>query len=114
MRGPHWKGYPMQLTTSETLDLAADLIEKRGWAQASAGMLVDGPHCIQGAIQAAAGGKTQPDYQGRGDAYRFFDTDPCPAGDAVMAYLEVTSAGVWAWNDYVYRTAPEVIEVLRA
>jgi hypothetical protein len=100
-------------TTSETLNRAADLIEERGWTQGPRGMSIgtDTPLCLEGAIGAAVGITKYERYNGE-DVYSYDETQSCPAGQAVRAYLDVLRP--WSWNDHYNRTATEVIEVLRA
>jgi hypothetical protein len=100
------------MKTSEVLNKAADLIEERGWTTGTKGMLVEGGGlCLEGAIQAARGGKTWISMLHGASAYKTFQFDPCPAGDAVRDYLGGTA---FLWNDALERTEGEVIEVLRA
>lgn len=110
--------------TAQTLNKAADLIEERGWGRGNVGMVVDGPHCLEGAIQAAAGGSTyvnwhaplaQSDPPIGAERYDYAVPSLCPATQAVKDYL--ADRGVrrpFEWNDQKGRTAAEVIEVLRA
>jgi hypothetical protein len=77
----------MPISTSEVLNTAADLIERRGWSTGTGWteMDDDGPLCIQGAIGAAMG-------QVNAVGFR------CPAYDAVAEYLGLES-GLFIWND---------------
>lgn len=122
------------MSVSETLNVAADLIQLRGW-KAGGGWAFDdrGPLCLEGAI-AAAMGDGLLDY-GFGNCS--IGPNLCPAGMAVRDYLnlgdyvnpsEVRPAGdnhLYTWNDrqkwdcdletaVPVRTATEVVEVLRA
>jgi hypothetical protein len=79
-----------QMTVSETLNRAADLIEERGWI-AGEGWEHEqgGPLCLEGGILAAIGGSFM-----RGDHYR------CPAYRAVTEYLKHrTNKAPFLWND---------------
>ena len=96
------------LKTSEVLDLAADLIQERGWTTGSYGWPLweesMAPLCLEGGIMAALGfASMSPD----NEAFR-----SCPAYWAVQDYLD-TDGPLWLWNDAGH-TAAEVIEVLRA
>lgn len=104
--------------TSEVLNLAADLIEERGWTRGGG---ADGegwhptpgsttPLCLEGAIRAASG---------------MDDKHNCPAWLVVSRYLRgrpdaipspILADGVivFGWNDRPHRTQAEVVEVLRA
>lgn len=96
------------MLTSDVLNRAADLIEERGWAKGAAGWGRSGenaPLCLEGGIAAALGLSL-----GDSDADAEFRT--CPAYVAVSTYLDMTYA--YDFNDAPYRTASEVIEVLRA
>lgn len=107
------------MRTSEVLNLAADLIEQRGWGKGAGswGHEDSEPLCLEGGIYAAMGAD--------------FVTTPrdeftaCPAYQAVMAhvgparttYRDLTgneTTELWIFNDTYGRTASEVIEVLRA
>lgn len=110
----------MSTATSEVLDLAADAIERRGWAFGGPKSLSgdpwglndpSSPVCLEGGILAALG-HTVADYT----AGTFH---ACPAYTAVLDYLwpERTPYArhkLFEWNDEDGRTAAEVIEVLRA
>lgn len=100
------------MNTSETLNRAADLIEERGWGQATGWHPAPGdtgPLCVEGALNAT-----------RGLRHKW----TCPAWQAVADYIAdrpgvLIHKGsgrpiVWVWNDRPERTAAEVIEVLRA
>lgn len=105
----------MSAPTSVTLNLAADLIEERGWTRGSQGMLPypSAPKCLEGAISAASG---LPLYEGLyGDTHTYPSVHgvSCPAYDAVVAHLDLPGQA-WLWNDAPGRTATEVVEVLRA
>lgn len=96
--------------TSEVLNLAADLIQQRGWGTGPASMVGANGLCIMGAINAATIGRTPGD-----EGYELADT--CPAGQAVHAYLDTADLemdSLWQWNDTSATDAAEVIEVLRA
>jgi hypothetical protein len=97
------------VATSEVLNRAADLIEERGWIQGPFGMrTVTRELCLEGAVRLASGGQTTSD----GALLHYLASAPCPAGNAVIAYLG--EGEPWLWNDEPGRTAAEVIEVLRA
>lgn len=106
---------PTQLTTSETLNLAADLIEERGWAQGNDGMTLTGPLCLEGGIAAAMGvGAGHFTHKGE-PLFNYGEVHHCPAYTAVRSYLQQTEREeVWQWNDRAGRTAEEVIATLRA
>lgn len=117
----------MSYTTSEVLDLAADDIQRNGWAQGPAGMRVDGPHCILGAIGAVLETKARPsniptadDLNFVGLAYDMRAVGETAAGEAMTDYLPTHTEGmpgysqVYCWNDAGSRTAEEVVEALRA
>jgi hypothetical protein len=85
------KGYAMQ--TSEVLNRAADLIEKRGWwSPTSKGAL-----CANNAISEAA----DSPYAAAHEAFKNH------IGGRVIT-------DIWDWNDAPDRTADEVIATLRA
>lgn len=112
------------MRTSETLNLAADLIEERGWngieqSEDQWGLKPGSPVCLEGALIAAT--ETPRD--------RLMLTycewaNICPAGAAVREYLGLGQAKerldiaygkrLYEWNDAPGRTAAEVVEVLRA
>jgi hypothetical protein len=108
-------------TVSDVLHKAADLIEKRGWAEGEPGWGTyggDGPLCLEGGIIAAA--------SAQGQIGRVL-IDNCPAAAAVHEYLQLGARELWEWNDVsefyardtgtpisTSRTQAEVIEVLRA
>lgn len=104
----------MNESVSNTLNLAADLIEKRGWARGYAAWgttLPGGALCLEGGILAAIGHPVDP------EATRpwFHGPGACPAYDAVCDYLDRPhDTMLWPFNDDPERTASEVIEVLRA
>jgi hypothetical protein len=96
-----------EMKTSEVLDLAADMIEKRGWVQGTEGWGgVSAPLCLEGGILAALG---HPAFVG----ITHKEMWACPAYRAVQDYLEYDRE-LWWWNDTYGRTKEEVIEVLRA
>lgn len=100
------------MNTSDILNKAADLLQSGGWTGGTDGMRVNGPHCLEGAIQAATG--AEPGFYGPNE-YPYLFTHPCPAGDAVKAHLNLLpDRDVYEWNDADGRTAEQVIEVLRA
>jgi hypothetical protein len=96
-----------EMKTSEVLDLAADLIEERGWVQGT-GWEGSGALCLEGGIAAAAG--TQRWSNGMVNTVALHQ---CPAYIAVAEHLN-RDAVLWQWNDAEGRTAEEVITVLRA
>lgn len=103
--------------TADVLNRAADLIEERGWEQGNSGLRVAGPHCILGAIGAAA---DLDDFLSGDTIYNPTACLDSAAGLAVRSYLDhgperiEETRAVWSWNDEGERTATEVIEVLRA
>ena len=106
------------MQTSEVLNKAADLIEERGWVRGPSGWISGGTGrlCLEGAILGAL----------RVDAVA--DRTPlwtCPAYTAVSTYLgrdvspreadpNLPTEMLWDWNDNVAKSAPHVVEVLRA
>lgn len=111
-----------ELKTSEVLDLAADVVEQRGWTTGTWNNTREGaPVCIEGGIAAAIGlGFNLGEV---GDAeYQAFRQ--CPAYVAVSEYLGIEEGFLYSWNDDVLRadeneivhahSQAEVIEVLRA
>lgn len=111
------------MNTSEVLNLAADLIEKRGWAAGGGQAADSGPLCVEQAILVAED-KPIADGAWVGSSYSN------PATIALRSYLGLDGS-VWAWNDSLpYRpdttfkggseaasrvaAQSEVIEVLRA
>jgi hypothetical protein len=107
--------------TSEILDLAADVVEQRGWTTGSWNNAVEGaPVCIEGGIAAAMGWEVNLGVCGN-ETYREFQA--CPAYVAVKEYLGITGEYLYFWNDAVAvegtefvsaHSQQEVIEVLRA
>lgn len=120
----------MSYTTSEVLDLAADDIQRNGWEQGLAGMRVDGPHCILGAIGSVLSSTAYPsncptvdDLNFVGLAYDMHEVGKSPAGEAMIDYLPTPAwstsgmpsySQVYRWNDASSRTAEEVVAALRA
>jgi hypothetical protein len=110
-----------QHKTSEVLDLAADVIEQRGWCTGTwNNTREDAPVCIEGGIAAALG--LEIDLGGSDEAtYGSFIT--CPAYTAVQNYLGLNDF-LYGWNDEVShsdsetlvyaRSKEQVVEVLRA
>lgn len=103
------------MNTSEVLNRAADLIEKRGWG-GDWYATENEPVCVEGALLAAIGMKPDDRWAlDEGDRPVFYS---CPAYLAVTEYLgDVLFPRVdplWVWNDDSDRTQAEVIEVLRA
>lgn len=107
------------MRVSETLNLAADLIEQRGWKQGPSGWDGGGSGelCVEGAIGAAIGIESM---------FSSKKINACPAGAAVREYLGSEVEKLWSWNDgvgvgphgvemarAVPRTAEEVVDVLR-
>lgn len=107
----------MTTRTSEILDLAADQIEKRGWAVGNAGNpgYVDDPWghdrptgriCIEGALLAVAGDEYTNSHQ---------LSVECPAYKAVHEFLDLPKRRrLYHWNDEAGRTQVEVVAILRA
>ena len=107
------------MTTSETLNTAADLIERKGWGQGAETWFnkTGSGLCVEGAIAAALG---RPMVEGP-DAMSPDELNfECPAGLAVREFLGGERLGMdpdtWLcnWNDRPATTASDVIEVLRA
>lgn len=107
------------MKTSEVLNLAADAIERRGWAQGgdNPGAVMepwgdtepDAPVCLEGGIMAAMGVGIESRKQ------EWFDS--CPAYRAMREYLRPQLRHyprLYMWNDQDGRTKEEVIEALRA
>ncbi len=114
-----------ELRTSEVLNLAADLIEERGWATGVESWAQSGQGlCIEGGVIAAAG---------LNPAEAIGHIHTCPAYRAVMEHIGEANIvlppdvdreyglRLWMWNDEVnpetgdyLRTAAEVIATLRA
>lgn len=111
------------MKTSEVLNRAADLIEKRGWAKGRWPSTLDDDSevCLEGGILAAI-----DETLNSVDLSAFWS---CPAYRAVMDYLGRDGSLVmrrgwgicpkpaeplWAWNDQFGRTAEEVVATLRA
>ncbi len=95
----------MELTTSQVLNKAADLIEERGWRRGP-GMQIDSVGlCLEQAVSAAAGNIIA-------GSYAYLQAIPCAAGHALIEHLGNNQP--YIWNDEPGRTASEVIEVLRA
>lgn len=96
-------------TTSEILNRAADLIEERGWTAVGGWIFdysfADSNLCLEGGIQAAMG------FRGVGRVERI-QLRSCPAYVAMSSHIN--SELLYWWNDAKERTAPEVIEALRA
>ena len=100
------------LTVSQQLFRAADLLEERDWVQGEGWdgePLTGGCLCLEGAIQAACGipyGETTS-----------ADVNHCPAGRAVRRYLLGDEASneerLYEWNDQEFRSKDEVIALLR-
>lgn len=123
-----------ELRTSEVLDLAADEIQRRGWAWGGNAEHGDDPWgfkggsvCLEGAIFAVLGW-SEIEMSATGGVFGLYGT--CPAYRAVADYLGGRYVpespnlveGEWAnmperlfgWNDRDERTADEVIALLRA
>lgn len=117
---------------SEVLDLAADVVEQRGWITGVwNNTREDAPVCIEGAIAAALGIEEDLGSQAGTGPYQEFET--CPAYRAVQEYLEFeeVDSPLYFWNDAVVSPAvwedgeevspvvlahsqQEVVETLRA
>lgn len=104
------------MRVSEVLDLAADVIEARGWTTGSSGWRVEsGGLCIEGAIAAAMGlridAKHDPNEVELGQLHG------CPAYSAVMNYLGDIEGrlpvSLWYWNDHIAGGKDYVLSVLR-
>ena len=93
------------MDVAETLDAAADYIEKNGWCQH---MFVAGERtCVLGAIVRTRDLPiAAPERLGTGTAIAI-----APVTDALR---RAVGDGVWEWNDAPGRTAAEVIAMLRA
>lgn len=98
------------MRTSEVLNRAADLIERRGWLTGSYDAAREGI-CLESAIAFAHNGTAGLD--------AWLVANECPAGRAVREYLgmaewgQESSTSLWVWNDS-QGAATAVIEVLRA
>lgn len=100
--------------TSDVLNLAADLIEERGWVQGVSGWQSErrpAPLCLEGGLIAAMGTTYKEIY------LREFWA--CPAYRAVQSYLNLgpvdprrQETALWRFNDH--HSEQRVIEVLRA
>lgn len=121
------------MNTADQLDLAADLIEKRGWMKgggwgveevwvlpdhtviSTTGATLevrptDGPLCLEGGIWAVVQvGVPNGTWGGREPFVA------CPAYQAVVRYLgeEAEFGDAWRWNDEDGRVQTEVIAALR-
>jgi hypothetical protein len=85
-----------QLTVSETLYRAADLIEERGWGGLAPGVVYESSYCAGNAIFASG-----PNW--------------AAAQAVLIEHIGGKSIGdIWRWNDSPERTKAEVIEALRA
>ena len=85
------------MQTSEVLNKAADLIERKGWWHS--GIPNNDGHCASNAILHVED----------------LSTSDLSAHEALWTHLDGTSpTDIFAWNDAPERTAAEVIEVLRA
>lgn len=106
----------MNTPTSEVINLAADLIEERGWTKGGVGMLADNTSklCLEGAIGAVidAGTVASCAIEGGPLVYDYDHIHACPAYAAVQDYLGGGQT-LWVWNDMV-ADVQRVIEVLRA
>jgi hypothetical protein len=114
-----------EASVSEVLNLAADVLEARGWLQ---GGDIDvnpwgyqeaatAPLCVEGAIHAALVALVPDDVVRKHSYTRVVNV--CPAGAAVREYLGMGPYGadtkpLYRWNDADNRTMAEVVEVLRA
>lgn len=103
-------------STSETLNLAADLIQQRGWTFGDGWPFHNQPSsslCLEGGIMAAVGMTVGDPLDVHGTVLR--DVEHCPAYVAVRNYLDLDGlTRLYRWNDKRDRTESEVIEVLRA
>lgn len=117
------------MNTSDTLNMAADLIERDGWTQGAPGWdAAEGSSpalCIEGGIAAAMGIHIDVGDDPACGPAGIQVLWACPAYNAVADYLGCGLSGgtylenyncrsVWRWNDVPDRTAAEVVEVLRA
>ena len=107
------------MRTSEILDLAADVIERRGWVNGGEYEVEDpwgkdgvSPVCLEGALLAVV------------KSTNTVTLRDCPAYVAMSEYLDMRPANhdfygatrrvpIYEWNDEEGRTANEVIEALR-
>lgn len=86
----------------ELLLRAAELIEKRGWAQISTGLLTAGPHCFLGAVYAASGQ--------RWDGIWGYDV----LERAARLIGERDARSIYLWNDMIYKDGEaKVLAVMR-
>lgn len=108
------------MNTSDVLNLAADLIEERGWQTGPFGWENDRPLCLEGAIAVASD-------LGAHDSRRMHALyNGCAAYNAVARYLELPEnpytrpctedhhGFLWMWNDNNAGSQDRVVEVLRA
>jgi hypothetical protein len=110
------KGSLVELTTSQVLNRAADLIEERGWGKGPLSMFGEVGLCVMGALYAAETGALA---SGSNDENAYDTAERCPAGQAVVAHLgdrlyPPDDPQMWRWNDLVASDGKQVIEVLRA
>lgn len=104
------------MRVSEVLDLAADLIEERGWITGSAGWRVQsGGLCIEGAMAAAMGLRIDAEHDP--NEVELSQLHACPAYAAVMNYLGDIEGklpiSLWYWNDHIAGNRDYVVSVLR-
>ena len=119
------------MSLSDTLNAAADLIQTRGWTTIEdsfgdadtdpwgGGSGADAPVCLEGAIAAASGMDLT---LGNATGTTSWDVQHCPAYKVVYDYLKGTdwwdgtlfTSRLYDFNDAPGRTKEEVIEVLRA
>ena len=105
-------------SVSDTLNRAADLIERRGWGQGPStwgDSAARSRLCVEGAI-AAVSGVSMLDLEdiGEGVTPHRNELEACPAYKAMVDYLQWKQPFLFTWNDKAGRTKEEVIEVLRA
>jgi hypothetical protein len=103
-----------EMSTSEVLNKAADLIEERGWATGPEAWGTGSSLCLEGGILAAMG-MTEDYLSGSAQSWHAFRG--CRAYGAVRDYLTSTGdldpdESLWKFNDE--SAAERVIGVLRA
>lgn len=112
----------MTLSVPEVLEEAAELIERRGWAQLSAGMVANGPYCPLGAIAHAIDLEPTIAYENGMLAYTMDDVIDTPAAQALGMYVRphvrqnrvYRPYDIYSWNDHPDQTKENVVAKMRA
>jgi hypothetical protein len=94
------------------LNMAADVVESRGWHQGDFHDESSGHVCAAGAIRIAAGGMPFESCRDASPAEATFADCLTAHGFAGPGHCPVEVIGIW--NDAEHRTAKEVIATLRA